>query len=97
MIVTERERERGRDIGRGRSRLHAGSMHQEALDLNIICPLSVRGKFPIICRIFDVQRRLKGEESRMRVNNQQRLGAGLCKDIAGGLEPTEVPRTTTST
>ena len=23
MIVTERERERGRDIGRGRSRLHA--------------------------------------------------------------------------
>ena len=25
MIVTQRERERGRDTGRGRSRLHAGS------------------------------------------------------------------------
>ena len=31
MIVTERERERGRDIGRGRSRLHAGSLMWDSI------------------------------------------------------------------
>ena len=31
MIVTERERERHRDIGRGRSRLHAGSLMWDSI------------------------------------------------------------------
>ena len=31
MIVTERERERGRDIGRGRSRLHAGNLWWDSI------------------------------------------------------------------
>ena len=31
MIVTERERERGRDIGRGRSRLLAGSLMRDLI------------------------------------------------------------------
>ena len=47
MIVTQRERERGRDTGRGRSRLHAGCPMWTRSRISRITPWAEGGTKPL--------------------------------------------------
>lgn len=68
------------------------NIRQKVLVLVIIDPLSLGGKFPPICRIFDGQGGFGGKN--IRENNSKHIAVSmcweLCKCITHGLHPSEV-------
>lgn len=64
----------------------------KALDLGITGPLSLRGKLPEICRIFDSQEEFWGEKymRKYQKTHSSYYVLGYVNSIIYGLQPSEV-------